>query len=222
MPKKKKSGGGFQPTVREKINTKGYKTIFEKIVEKANGEERSLSWYQTTLGNITSDIKILSDEHRDDSDQKEFQDENVMRHYVLPGHLYFFRYEAKMRWLPYYDRFPLVYVLKSIGEDHFYGANLHYVNPKNRVKVINSLNDGLVDIPKTIIHKYINDHVKSLFLDLASVEWETSILLPVEDFVTTRGSGKIPYKRTDVWKENDRNFNDRIKGKRIIKKYTDE
>lgn len=222
MVKRKKSGGGFQPTARQEPEKRGYKTIFEKVVEKANGEEKTLMWYQTTLGNISSDFKIIPGERRDENDIKENQDENVLRQIPLPGHLYFFKYEAKMKWLPYYDKFPLVYVFKTFGNDHFYGANLHYVSPKHRIKVINLLNNNIVDVPKGIIHKYINDHVKSLFLDLASIEWETSILLPVEDFVTTKGSGKIPYKRTDVWKENDKNISDRIKGQRVYKRYPDE
>jgi hypothetical protein len=111
-----------------------------------------------------------------------------------------------------------VYVLHSTG-DHFIGANLHYLEPKKRILAINKLKDGKIDIPKNCIHKYINDHVKSFFVDLALVEWETCILLPVEDFVTTRGSGKMPYDRESVWRETNETYQNRLKAQRIIKGY---
>ena len=101
-----------------------------------------------------------------------------------------------------------------MGEE-FYGANLHYIKPKERVKVIQKLERGLIDMPRSIVHKYIKNHCKSLFLDLAINEWETSIFLPVEDFVITKGSGKIPYDR-ELGKKPPK---DRIKAQRIIKGY---
>ena len=56
-------------------------------------------------------------------------------------------------------------------------------------------------------------------MDLAIDEWETSIFLPVEDFVITKGSGNIAYDKESVWDEISKKDQDRIKAKRIIKGY---
>jgi len=225
MAKKKSSnsGMGFNPTTRKVDTSKGYVTLFEKVTKATGGEKHGLSWYKQTVNKFAAEYKrepdhLVRDERKDRNDPTAYQDVNMLRRRAIIGHLYFFEYEAKMKYLPYYDRFPLVYVLKSTG-DHIIGANLHYIEPKKRIPVINKLKDGKIDIPKICIHKYINDHVKSLFVDLASVEWETCILLPVEDFVTTSGSGKMPYNRQLVWNETNDKYSDRLKAQRIVKGY---
>ena len=43
----------------------------------------------------------------------EDQDANELRRYPVQGHLYMFEYKAKMSYLKYYDKFPLVYVIKA-------------------------------------------------------------------------------------------------------------
>ena len=217
------SGMGFNPTVRKIDTSKGYVTLFEKVTKATDGEKKGLSWYKQTVNTLAAQFKkepdkLVKEERKDSTDPKEYEDENILRRRAIMGHLYFFEYEAKMKYLPYYDKFPLVYVLRSTG-DHIIGANLHYIEPKKRILVINKLKQGKIDIPKICIHKYINDHVKSLFVDLSSKEWETAILLPVEDFVTTSGSGKMPYNRQLVWNETNEKYSDRLKGERIIKGY---
>ena len=58
------------------------------------------------------------------------------------GKMYFFIYDPKTKEkLPYYDLFPLVipigeYSGKSKG---FLGLNLHYVHPKNRIELLDKL-----------------------------------------------------------------------------------
>ena len=214
---------GFNPTPRKVDTSKGYTTLFERVSEATGGEKKGLSWYKQTVNTLASQFKkepekLIREERKDLLDEEEFEDENMLRRRAIMGHLYFFEYEAKMKYLPYYDKFPLVYVLKSTG-DYIIGANLHYIEPKKRIPIINKLKQGKIDIPKVCVHKYINDHVKSLFVDLASLEWETSILLPVEDFVTTSGSGKISYNRQLVWNETNEKYTDRLKGQRVIKGY---
>ena len=217
MAKRKSSGGfGFNPEVRQVKSDYGYKTIFEKIVEQTDGKKRSFGWYKNALHNYTNEVKVLIEEKSDERDEEVKQDENVLRLKPLRGHLYFFEYEAKSRWLPYYDKFPLVYLIGTVGT-HFYGANLHYLDPKKRVPIINDLKGGKINLPRNIIHKYLNSHVKSFFLDLAEPEWETSILIPVENFVSTKN--KVPYETKKVWMDNDKGFYDRVKGTRIVTEY---
>jgi hypothetical protein len=210
---KRKRAKGFGGTENK------YETIFEKVSAATNGEKKSISWYKGKVKSLASTYetepdRVLRQEKRDNNDN--VQDENILRKTVKDGHLYFFEYKAKTKSLPYYDKFPLVYVIKDFPNE-FYGANLHYLRPKARVKVIQKLERGLIDMPRSIIHKYIKTNCKSLFLDLTISEWQTSIFLPVEDFIITNGSGKVPYDRELVWEETD--SKDRLKAQRIIKGY---
>ena len=149
------AGKGFGSSSKD---TSSYQTIFEKITEKAAGEQRSLSWYKNILHSLTGEYttdKLVTAEKRDSYDDEEEQDGNVLRTTVRQGHLYFFEYKAKSRWLPYYDRFPLAYVFKR-DRDGFYAANFHYLQYRTRLKAMKKLQRGMIDIPRNIIHKYIN------------------------------------------------------------------
>ena len=130
-----------------------------------------------------------------------------------------FEYKAKMKHLPYYDRFPLVYVIKTIGKSEFWGANLHYLSPKKRIIVTKKLMQGRIDIPKKCFHKYLNSQVDGLVLDLASAEWDTAILLPTEDFVRDLNGMMFPIDKQLVWEDTDESFYDKIRGQRIVKGY---
>ena len=214
------AGKGFGSS---SVETSSYQTIFEKIKEQAGTEQRSLSWYKNTLNSIAGDYttdNLVVAEKRDSHDVEEEQDGNELRNTVRQGHLYFFEYKAKSKWLPYYDKFPLAYVFKR-DKDGFYAANFHYLQYRTRIKAMKKLQRGMIDIPRNIIHKYLNSHVESLFLDLHSEEWDTSILLPVEDFVMTsrRNRAQYPYDRELVWGEMEEKENDRVKAKAIVKDY---
>jgi len=200
-----------------------YKTIFERVKEAAGGEEQTWTWYRQKVRSMAMDIKqnpdhLQRDEKKDRYDPEEDQDENRLRKYTRQGRLFLFEYKAKMKYLPYYDTFPLVYVLFS-GSDYFIGANLHYMTPKKRVLMIQKLKEGKVDVPRNCIHKYILDHVDGFLLDLASAEWDSAIALPVENFVKNVNGRLLPYKSSDVWKETNEKYSDRIKIKRVIKGY---
>ena len=124
-----------------------------------------------------------------------------------------------MKYLPYYDRFPLVYVIKSLGKGEFWGANLHYMTPKKRIQATRKLMQGRIDIPKRCFHKYLTAHVDTLYLDLALVEWDTAILLPTEDFVKNMNGMMFPIEKEIVWNDTNENFYDKIRGQRIVKGY---
>ena len=210
---------------KEKVSTSSsnYKTIFEKLKEKTEGQEQSWQWYRQTLKSMAMDIKqnpdhLERDEKKDRLEKEDNQDTNRLRRFARQGRLFLFEYKATSKYLPYYDRFPLVYVIKA-SADHFFGANLHYIEPKKRALVIAKLKDDKIDIPRSCVHKYITDHVDGFLLDLASAEWDTAIALPVEKFVTERNGRLIPYKSTEVWKKTNEKYSERIKAKRIIKGY---
>ena len=148
----------------------------------------------------------------------EDQDANELRRYTVQGHMYMFEYKAKMKHLPYFDKFPLVYVLKS-SKNEFWGLNLHYLKPKKRIQATKKLMQGRIDFPKKCFHKYLQPHVEGLLLDLAASEWDTAILLPTEDFVKEINGLSFSIKKEDVWKETDETFYDKIRGQRIVRGY---
>ena len=212
---------GFKKETKKEV--KGYNTLFERVKEKTDGEEQPWSWYRKTVRSMALEYKqhpdkTIRDEKRDRVDDLDSQDSNQLRRYARQGRLFLFEYKAKMKYLPYYDTFPLVYVIEG-NTDHFFGFNLHYLEPRKRMLAIEKLKDNRIDLPRSCLHKYILDHVDGFLLDLAIAEWDTAIALPVEHFVRERGNTLVPYKSSDVWKETNEKYNDRIKAKRIIKGY---
>ena len=216
---------GFAAIQRNNVNKDpGYKTLFERVSNKTGGEKKSLSWYRNTVKAEASNYKknfnkYILDERRDRVGAAEKQDKNELRRYTVAGHLYMFEYKAKMKWLPYYDRFPLVYVIKAAGKEEFWGANLHYLSPKKRLIATRKLMQGRIDIPKKCFHKYLNAHVDGLYLDLAADEWDTAILLPTEDYVKDLNGIVFPVDKKLVWEDTDENFYDKITGSRMIRGY---
>ena len=215
---------GFASVQRNAVNNDpGYKTLFERITAKTGGEKKSLSWYRSAVRAEASSYKknfnkYILNEKSDRVGAVEEQDANQLRRYAVQGHLYMFEYKAKMRHLPYYDRFPLVYVLKATKSE-FWGLNLHYLTPKKRIICTKKLMQGRIDIPKRCFHKYLQPHVDGLMLDLASSEWDTAILLPTEDFVKDINGRAFPINKEDVWEETNEQFYDKIRGQRIVKGY---
>ena len=148
----------------------------------------------------------------------EDQDANELRRYTVQGHMYMFEYKAKMKHLPYFDKFPLVYVLKA-SRSEFWGLNLHYMTPKKRIQATKKLMQGRIDLPKKCFHKYLTAHVEGLYLDLAASEWDTAILLPTADFVKDLNGMLFPIQPEMVWEDTDEAFYDKIKGSRVIASY---
>jgi len=215
---------GFASIQRNTVNKDpGYKTLFERVNAATKGEKKSLAWYRAAVKAQASSYKknfkkYILDEKGDRNGLATEQDANELRKYSVMGHMYMFEYKAKMRWLPYYDRFPLVYVIKSTKSE-FWGANLHYLSPKKRLLATKKLMQGRIDIPKKCFHKYLHAHVDGLYLDLALTEWDTAILLPTADFVRDLNGMVFPISQETVWEETDEAFYDKIRGQRIVKGY---
>ena len=216
---------GFASVQRNNVNTNsGYKTLFERISAKTGGEKKSLAWYRAAVKAEASAYnknfkKYILNERSDRVGAVEEQDANELRRYTVQGHMYMFEYKAKMKYLPYYDQLPLVYVIKTIGKNEFWGANLHYLSPKKRIIATKKLMQGRIDIPKKCFHKYLTAHVEGLYLDLAAAEWDTAILLPTEDFVRNINGMMFPIEKELVWEDTDENFYDKIRGQRLVKGY---
>ena len=118
------------------------------------------------------------------------------------GNMYMFFYDPKTKdTLPYYDQFPLVFVLGE-AKGGFYGLNLHYLPPILRAKLLDSLLDLKTNNKynettrlklsydilnssskykefKPCFKHYLTTHVKSRFALVPAAEWEIATFLPM-------------------------------------------
>lgn len=139
-------------------------------------------------------------------------DKSELRHttQVHIGGLYYFIYDPKLKaTLPYYDRFPCIFLtdmwIAKDGKRHFAGINLHYLPYKQRVLLMDALLD-LENNAKMPKHKrlkisygimksaaaskwfrpcykrYLNNHVRSRLVRVPYEEWRTAVFLPVAEF----------------------------------------
>ena len=199
-------------TVRrsKKLPSQDYETLFDRIQKKSEGDKKSMKWYRSAVKEESSGYDKNFDNYEKDAEQTK----NELRKFTVEKHLYMFEYKAKMRWLPYYDKFPLVYVLKS-SKDEFWGLNLHYLSPKKRMIATKKLLEGRIDVPKACFHKYLHAHVENgIYIDLATVEWDSAILLPTEDFVRNINGNMFPIEKKVVWEDTDETFYDKIRGQK--------
>ena len=124
----------------------------------------------------------------------------------VPGELYMYYYDAKHKaTLPYWDKFPLVFPFRMMP-DGFIGINLHYLHYKQRILLLDALQEIATsprkstsakltisyDILRTVakgkrfekcIHRYLYDHFKTPIKKIHSDNWITAALLPNEMFV---------------------------------------
>ena len=120
---------------------------------------------------------------------------------TLVGNMYMFFYDPKTKdKLPYYDTFPLIFVVGP-AKGGFYGLNLHYLPPILRAQFL----DALLDITnnnsyndstklklsyellqrstkfkyfKPCFKHYLTDHVKGNFAMVPAPEWEIAVFMP--------------------------------------------
>ena len=106
---------------------------------------------------------------------------------VSGGEFYLFEYKPKFRKrLDHWDRYPMVIVGDSTP-DGFYGANLHYMEPKKRVNLAEKIiNKESANIPKSIWHRYIIDKADNLFFKIPESDVLEMAVLPLEQFYDSR------------------------------------
>lgn len=122
------------------------------------------------------------------------------------GKMYSFFYDPKGKdTLPYYDQFPLIFMLGPKDNKGFMGINLHYLPPVLRAKLMNTLyqtinnrrfdNTTKLKISyeilssasryhyfKPCLKHYLFDHVQSKFLNIEPKFWDAALMLPTEKF----------------------------------------
>ena len=171
------------------------------------GTKSSIAWVRKKVADMTKIIltKLLNDE--------------AVKQVSTPlvGRMFMYFYDPKYKKiLPYYDRFPLIIMVKK-APGGFYGINLHYLPPVLRAKFFDKLLDysnnnkynkstrfkmsydllnktSKLSAFKPCYKKYLTKHIKSRISEISASEWEIAIFLPTEQFVK---KGK-----NSIWKDS--------------------
>jgi len=175
-----------------------YKTIFEQIQEQTSGRSQTKEWYREQLFERSPE-DIITEERSDEIGDILERDQNRSTSYPILFNLMFYKYKAKTRRdLPFYDKYPLAFVLEMDAKS-FFAVNLHYYSPEERMGLVSSLAEDKIPKFRKGAHKYLISEVRSPYLILAQQEWQTMCLLPVEEFVRDLGGVEIPIKSEKVW-----------------------
>jgi len=131
------------------------------------------------------------------------EDRTQLKNRASIGKMYFFFYDPKhKKTLPYYDTFPLIFKVQNVPGG-FHGINMHYLPLTLRAKLMDALYDlasntkydegtklkisyeilkNVSKIYKPTFKMYLNEHVRSRFLEISSTDWDMALFLPVEKF----------------------------------------
>lgn len=166
-------------------------TIFQQVDALVKNERgfatKSYSWYKENVAAVAKKNDI-------------YKTLSTLDETLVPsgGNLYLFEYNATWaRKLPFYDEFPLVYMLQ--GGSKFFGANLHYLNYSTRYKVLNSIIDGRPTIPKQCFHNYVYEGLETPLFKINREDWIKSIFLPLESFVSRQKGSYKQISKSYVW-----------------------
>lgn len=183
-----------------------YQTIFEELKTKSRGQSKSKDWYRSNIFFARSmkyennPSSMITDEINDDADEMGGRDRNIVRAFPRLYSLMLWEYKAKYRReLPYYDKYPLAFIL-DFQPNSFFAVNLHYYSPEERVAIARSLAENQIPRFDRGTHKYLISEVRSPYLDFDSREWDTICLLPIEEFVRDLNGVEIPIPSSNVWR----------------------
>lgn len=137
------------------------------------------------------------------------------------GKMYFYEYDAKHKdTLPYWDRFPLIFVLNR-DSNGFLGLNMHYLRPDYRLAFFNKLQQFVSDprlnkraklmvqyklisdmtkFPETrdCVKRYLWTHVKSRWMEIPPKDWRNIVMLPLQSFEKRQAQS--------VWASNNKRY----------------
>jgi hypothetical protein len=133
------------------------------------------------------------------------------------GRMFMFFYDPKHKeTLPYYDRFPLIFMMEKY-KDGFLGMNMHYLPPLLRARLMDRLysisrEDKIRDSKKLrlsyallnsaskfqyfkpTVKRYLTSQVRSRMLYIPEEQWDIALFLPTERF--------RKQKKNSVWRES--------------------
>jgi hypothetical protein len=175
-----------------------FSNILLKGIRSGQVPARTLAarkWFRNTARNTTTSPQLLINS----------AEKTVMTYSIVPGRMYMFFYDPKHKQtLPYYDEFPVIFPIEK-HRDGFLGLNFHYLPYRERAVFMDRLYqlatnksyDEKTKIAvsysvvkqasryrffKPCIKKYLNNHVKSRLIEVASAEWDIALFLPVAQF----------------------------------------
>jgi hypothetical protein len=175
------------------------------------GNVKSLRWLGTVLRKVKYNPSMFVREERDFYDTVST---------VMPGRLYTFFYDPKHKdKLPYFDRFPCVFVIEKYS-DGFLALNLHFLNYNERAILLDALyeyetktkdsskkrlavNYSIISAfsksryAKHCIKRYLTSHLRSKLLKIEHDYWPIVAMLPIHQF-----DGKDFKNMSQVWKRN--------------------
>lgn len=130
--------------------------------------------------------------------------QNELTSRLRVGRMYLFKYEAKNKeTLPYYDVFPIIFVIQPMNEG-FLGLNMHYLPFQYRATLMDGLYDYVIGEDTTArlrmtysilqrakqlrfyrpcVKHYLNNQVRSRFLQVHVDEWDVALFLPLQKFI---------------------------------------
>ncbi len=155
----------------------------------------SREWYGSVINRLkipTNRSNILNDPRK------------ATAHAII-GRMYAYHYRPKGEdTLPIWDQFPLVLPMEIYG-DGWLGLNLHYLDPGNRLALLELLHDFITntkyddstrfklsysvlngikkyEIMKPCIKRYLLAYMESPMIYIEPDQWELAVLLPFERF----------------------------------------
>ena len=173
-------------------------TIFQNVIRDAGTGARNSLEARNWLRQKAAEVRTVSP-------RATIQQGPLLTNRITTGNMYLFAYDPKTKEdLPYYDRFPLVFPFRRVP-DGFYGINMHYLPPLLRAKLMDALydtinNDNMDETTRLRINyrilqsaakfrffepcvkHYLNNHVKSRFLQVDPTQWDVALFLPLERF----------------------------------------
>ena len=175
-------------------------SLLEKLSKEspANLQRRSRTSMQWFVGSLRN-IKTTPFTWQKNIDRFRLQSE------VKMGKMYMFFYDAKhKKTLPYWDRFPVMIPIERY-ETGVLGINLHYISPRDRVKLLDGLYEFTSDedfneettfritydflrsisrlrFAKPCIKQYLWGHLDSLLTEIEPEYWDIVAMLPVQKF----------------------------------------
>ena len=173
-------------------------TIFQNVIQKAGAGAQNSLEARNWLRQKAAEVRTVNP-------KATIQQGPFLTNRIITGNMYLFAYDPKTKEdLPYYDRFPLVFPFRRVP-DGFYGINMHYLPPLLRAKLMDALydtvnNDNMDETTRLRINyrilqsaakfrffepcvkHYLNNHVKSRFLQVDPTQWDVALFLPLERF----------------------------------------
>lgn len=177
----------------------GFVQLLQRAEEEGiilDNSQQSLEWFRNQYESLSP---------RDVMPREFIRETDRIRKVPLIGRLYMFLYNPKMKeQLPFYDRFPLVFPFRRV-RGGFYGINLHYLHPKYRALLMDSLYNTINNTKfdettrlrftydilnssskyrwfKPCVKHYLTQQMSTQLLYIDPKEWNLALFVPSEQF----------------------------------------